>query len=114
MLGLIRKLIRSAKSRLLKCKMTNGLMERKPVETQLDEEDSEAEDFPNRTSTNIVLLERCNGDWSNILKELKDDAKVIEEHEYACICEGEDELIEALLTGNEVLARQKARITIIL
>ena len=89
-------------------------MERKPVETQLDEEEGEAEDFANRFSTNIALIEKCNNDWSNILKELKDDEKVIEEREYAHICEGEDGLIEALLTGNEVLARLKARITIIL
>ena len=47
------------------------------------------------------------------MKELKDDAKVTEEREYTCICEGDDGLIEALLTGNEVLARIKARITII-
>ena len=45
---------------------------------------------------------------------MKDDAKVTEEREYICICEGEDGLIEALLTGNEVLARIKARITVIL
>ena len=48
------------------------------------------------------------------MKELKDDTKVTEEREYARVCEGEDGLIEALLTGNEVLARLKARIMIIL
>ena len=48
------------------------------------------------------------------MKELKDDAKVTEEREYTCVCESEDGLIEVLLTGNEVLARPKARITIIL
>ena len=116
MLGPIRRLIGPTKSRLLKyIETANGLMERKPVETQLDEEEIEAEDFANRISTNIIaLLEKCNNDWSNILKELKDDAKVTEEREYACVCESEDGLIEALLTGNEVLARLKARITIIL
>ena len=89
-------------------------MERKPAETQLDEEESEAEDFANRISTNIALLEKCNNDWLNILKELKDNAKVTEEHKYAPICEGEDGLIEALLTGNKVLARLKTRIMLIL
>ena len=70
--------------------MTNGLMERKPVETQLDKEQSEAEDFANRISTNIALLEKCNNDWLNVLKELKDDTiKVTEEHEYThIVCEG--------------------------
>ena len=89
-------------------------MEKKPVETLLDEEESEAEDFANRISTAIALLEKCNDDWSNILKELKDDAKVTEEREYARVTEGEDGLIETLLNGKEVLARLKARITIIL
>ena len=74
---------------------------------------SEAEDFANRISTNIALLEKCNNDWSNLLKELKDDEKVTEEREYARVCEGEDRLIEALLTGNEVLARLKARMIIL-
>ena len=83
MSGPIRRLIGPTKSRLLKyIETANGLMERKPVETQLDEEESEAEDFANRISTNIALLEKCNSDWSNILKELKDDAKVTEEREY--------------------------------
>ena len=115
MSGLIRRLISPAKSRLLKyIETANGLVERKPAETQLDEEESEAEDFANRISTNITLLEKCNNDWSNILKEMKDNAKVTKEHKYAPVCEGEDGLIEALLTGDEVLARLKARITIIL
>ena len=48
------------------------------------------------------------------MKKLKDDAKVTEEHEYARVCEGEDGLIEALFTENEVLARLKVRIMIIL
>ena len=61
----------------------------------MDEEESEAEDFANRIFTNIALLEKWNNDWSNILKELKDDKKVTEKREYACVCEGEDRLIEA-------------------
>ena len=70
----------------------------------MDEEESEAEDFTNRISTNIALLKKCNNDWSNILK---DDRKVTEEREYALICEGENGLIEALLSGNKALAWQK-------
>ena len=38
-----------AKSRLLKyIELANSLLKRKPVETALDEEESEAEDFANR------------------------------------------------------------------
>ena len=115
MSGPIRKLIGPAKFQLLRyIETANGLMEKRPVETLLDEEESEAEDFANRISTTITLLEKCNDDWSNILKELKDDAKVTEEREYARVTEGEDGLIETLLNGKEVLARLKVRITIIL
>ena len=100
MSGPIRKLVGPAKSRLLKyIETANGLMERRLLETALDEKESEAEDFANRISTNIALLEKCNNDWSNILKELKDDAKVTEEREYARASEGEDGLIEVLLNG---------------
>ena len=49
-------------------------MKKKLVETELDEEESEAEEFANRISINIALFKKCNNDWLNILKELKDDA----------------------------------------
>ena len=39
----------------------NSLLE-KPVEMELDEEEGEAEDFANRISSNIALLEKCNKD----------------------------------------------------
>ena len=67
MLGLIRKLIGPAKSRLQwYIESAIGLLEKKPIETELDEEEGEAEDFANRISSNIALLEKCNKDWSNI------------------------------------------------
>ena len=112
MSGPIRRLIGPTKSRLLQyVESASGLLEKKPVETELDKEESEAEDFANRISSNIALLEKCNRDWSNILKELKDDAKITEESEYTR--DGEDGFIEVLLVATEVLARLKARITII-
>ena len=114
MSGPIRRLIGPTKSRLLQyVESVSGLLEKKPVETELDEEESEAEDFANRISSNITLLEKCNKDWSNILKELKGDAKVTEESEYKRVADGEDGFIEVLLVATEVLARLKARITII-
>ena len=36
--------------------MANGLMEKRPVETLMDEEENEVEDFANRISTTITLL----------------------------------------------------------
>ena len=61
----------------------NGVMESKPIEITLDENENEAENFANTTSNNIALLEKCNDNWSNILNELKDGAKVTKESEYA-------------------------------
>ena len=114
MSGPIRRLIGPTKSRLLQyVEWASGLLEKKPVEIELDEEESEAEDFANRISSNIALLEKCNRDWSNILKELKGDTKVTEESEYTRVSDGEDGFIEVLLVATEVLARLKARITII-
>ena len=61
MSGPIRKLVGPTKSRLLKyIEVANGLMERRPLETTLDEAESEAEDLANRISTNIALPEKCN------------------------------------------------------
>ena len=72
----IRRLIGPTKSRLLRyVELASGLLEKKPVKTELDEEESKAEDFANRISSNIALLEKCNKDWY-ILKELKGDTKV--------------------------------------
>ena len=106
MSGPIRRLIGPTKSRLLQyVESVSGLLEKKPVKTELDEEESEAEDFANRISSNITLLEKCNKDWSNILKELKGDAKVTEESEYTRVADGEDGFIEVLLVATEVLAR---------
>ena len=59
-----------------------------------------------RLSSNIAILERCNKDWSTLMKETKGDAKVTEEREYARMAKGEGDSIE-------ILARLKARTTLI-
>jgi len=92
MSGPIRKLIVSAKSQLQQyIKLVNILLEKKPNEMELDEEESEAEDFVNRISCNTVILEKCNKDWSNILRKTKGDAKVAEERNmHECLKEKMD------------------------
>ena len=93
-------------------------MEKKLNELELDEMESETEDFINRQSSNIVILERCNKDWSTLLKETKGDARVTEEQEeereYTHVVEGEEGFIEVMLIANEVMARLKARALLIL
>ena len=56
--------------------VTNDLLERSLLrESELDEIESETEDYINRLSSNIAILERCNKDWSTLLKETKVETK---------------------------------------
>ena len=81
----------------------NDPLEKKLNKLELDKVESDTEDFINRLSSNITILERCNKDWSTLLKETKGDAKVIEDREYARVAEGEEGCIEVMLIGNEVM-----------
>ena len=55
----------------------NDLLERSLLrESELE---SEMEDYINRLSSNIAILERCNKDWSTLLKETKGETKATEE-----------------------------------
>ena len=55
-------------------------------------------------NTNVSLLERCNRDWANLLKDLKSEEKGKEEKEYQQIAEGSEGYIEILMEANEVVA----------
>ena len=90
------------------------LMTKVMAESDLDGEESEAEYFINRLSVNSLPLERCNKDWSNVIKDAKGEGKAIEEREYARVTEGEDSFIELMLAANDTIARLKARVTLIL
>ena len=116
MSGGIRKLIGPAKSRLEQCieESENLLKTKVTAESDLDGEEGEAKYFINRLSTNSLLLERCNKDWSNILKDAKGEVKATEEHEYTRATKGENSFIELMLTANDTIARLKGRITLIL
>ena len=59
MSGPIRKITGPAKARLQQyIESANGLLENKPKEQELDEYESEVEDFLNRLTTNVSLLEK--------------------------------------------------------
>ena len=115
MSGGIRKLIGPAKSHLEQCieESENLLKTKVTAESDFNGEEGEAEYFINRLSTNSLLLERCNKDWSNILKDEKGEVKATEESEYARATEGENNFIELMLTANDTIARLKGRITLI-
>ena len=89
MSGGIRTLIGPAKYRLEQCiEQAEALLKTKvTVESDLDEEESEADYFINRISINSLLLDRCNGDWSNIIKDTKGEGKATKERKYARVTE---------------------------
>jgi len=112
MSGPIRRMIGPAKARLQQyVESANSLLENKPKEQELDEYESEVEDFLSRLTTNVSLLEKCNKDWSNILKET--DTKVKEEKEYSRATDGENGFIEVMFIANEVISRLRARMKLI-
>ena len=42
----------------------------------------DVESLMNKLTINISMLERCNKDWTGIMKDLKGKAKVTDENEY--------------------------------
>ena len=115
MFGGIQRLIGLANSQLEQfIEQAEALLKTKvTVESDLDGEVSEADYFINRLSTNSLLLERCNRDWSNVIEDTKGEGKAIKECEYAQATEGEDSFIELMLTANDMIARPKARVMLI-
>ena len=53
-------------------------------------------------------------DWSNIIKNAKEERKATEECKYTRVTEGKDSFIKLILTTNDIIARLKARVTLIL
>ena len=47
----------------------------------MDDEEFICEGLVGRMTTNVNLLERCNRDWVNLLKELSGEAKTAEDTE---------------------------------
>ena len=114
MSGPIRKLIGPAKSHVQRAiKEANALLDNKLDEEDLDKEEMDVESLINKLTINISILKRCNKDWTGIMKDLKGKAKATDEKEYAHAAEGVKGFIEAVIIGNEVVARLKARITFI-
>ena len=114
MLGPIRKLIGPAKSRVQRAiEEANALLETELDVEDLDKEEMDVESLINKLTINISMLERCNKDWTGIMKDLKSEAKATDEKEYARAAEGGEGFIEPTIVGNEVAARLKAKITFI-
>jgi len=112
MSGPIRRLIGPAKSQVLRViEEANAFLETGHKGEDLDKDKMDAESLINRLTVNISTLERCNKDWMGVLKDLKGEAKTAEEREYDRVADGDKGFIDAIIVGNEVVAKLKAKIT---
>ena len=74
-------------------------------EKTLEEDEIRVKEVIARINTNVSLLERCNRDWSSLLKDLKNEDRSKEEKEYQHVAEGSEGYIEILMDANEMVAR---------
>ena len=64
-------------------------------------------------NTNVSLLERCNRDWSSLLKDLKSEERSKEEKEYQRVADGSEGYIEILMNTNEMVVCLQGRLKLI-
>ena len=79
----------------------------------MEEDEIRVEEVIARINANVSLLERCNRDWSSLLKDLKGDERSKEEKEYQRVAEGSEGYIEMLMDANEMVARLQGRLKLI-
>ena len=113
MSGPIRKLIGPGKTRLQHYIEEVSSLLSSRVEEKTLEEDEIREEVIARVNANVSLLERCNRDWSSLLKDLKGDERSKEEKEYQRVAEGSEGYVEMLMDANEVVARLQGRLKLI-
>ena len=111
MSGHIRKLIGPSKARLQGYyDEANKLLSSPVQEETMQDEELISEDLIERMNTNLNLLERCNRDWGNLLKDLSGEEKAAEEKEYNRVAGGNEGFVEMMLNSNEAVARLRARL----
>ena len=81
MSGPTRKLIGPAKTRLQGYFHKSNKLSSSPVWEENNELMSE--DLLGHMNTNVNLLERCNHDWVNLLKDLSGETKTVKDTEYS-------------------------------
>ena len=64
-----------------------------------------AEELIERMNANVNLLEKCNCDWVNLLKDLRAEIKTAKEKEYDQVAEGAEGFVEVLLNAKKALTR---------
>ena len=111
MSGPIQMLIGPAKGRLHRYMEEASAILSSPVEEKTIEElEFQVEEIIKRVNTSVSLIERCNRDWANLLRDVKGEEKVKEEKEFERVADGKDGYIEALLDAGDVVARLEARL----
>ena len=114
MSGPLRRMIGPARARLLKyMKEASSLLSRPVDEKSLEEDETRVEELVSRVEHTCSLLERCNRDWSIVLKDMKGEEKSKEEAEYQRFSEGEESFVETLLDAGDVVARLQSRLKVI-
>ena len=116
MSGPLRQLIGPTKARLLRYfDEVNTIFERN-VEVGEDIEDidvrvSRLVDLSSRIQRGCRLLERCNNDWANILKDLQPDDRTAVEQTYASVAEGKTCFIAVLLDCHDMEAKIETQLS---
>ena len=107
-------MIGPAKARLQRYNEEASSLLASPIEEEsLEEDEIRVEEVIARISTNISLLERCNRDWSNLLKDLKSEERNKEEKEYQRVADGSEGYIEVMMDANEMVVRLQGRLKLI-
>ena len=114
MSGLIRKLIGPAKTRLQRyAEEASSLLSSGVEERTLEDDKIRVEEVIARININVSLLERCNRNWSSLLKDLKNEDRSKKEKEHQRVAEGSEGYIEILMDTNEMVARLQSWLKLI-
>ena len=75
----------------------------------MEEEELILEDLIERMNNNVSVIERCNANWTSLLRDLKGEAKVTEEQEHNRVAEGDEGYVEVLLNAGECIGHMRVR-----
>jgi len=110
MSGPIRKLVGPARARLQNyIEEASSILLGSLDDKNAEEEEIRLDELVIRIKTTCGILERCNTDWSNLLKDLKGEEKAKEEKEFQRFTEGGDGYLEVFLDANETVSRLESR-----
>jgi len=80
-------------------------------EKTLEDDRLRTEEIIARLKNSVSILERCNRDWSSVLKDLKGEEKEVkEEKELQKMVDGNEGYVELLLDAGESVARLETRL----